>query len=409
MKGKRVFKWSGITALLIVICLMALGASAQEKKEILIGAPLCITGPASMQGLEQKWAYEQALADFMKAKGGILIKEIGKKLPIKLILQDDESDPGKAPAAMERLVRVENVDFFLSTQYDHLVYPCALIAEKYKKYHHASVCWPETWFGGGVFKWSTDLFGNPTEMSSVPFQIFKTQLPEAQRPKRIGLFLMDSPPGEIMRKRFNENKAKYKYPDFVVDEPFAFGAKDYSSLVMKAKAAKIDALMLLGMTEDSITLTRQMKENDLSVRYFHGWAGTWASQFYEAMGNDGDYVLGDGFWSEQYPYPGAKELGERFRKEFKRTSVSIGLFYAQAKILFEAIEKAGTLDGAKVKDVVMKTNWKNTVLGDVKYDERGYAPIPSVALQWWKGEQKLVYPFFKGGWQVKMAPPWDKR
>ena len=71
-----------------------------------------------MQGLEQKWAYEQALADFMKAKGGILVKEIGKKVPIKLILQDDESDPGKAAAAMERLIRVENVDFFLSTQYD---------------------------------------------------------------------------------------------------------------------------------------------------------------------------------------------------------------------------------------------------------------------------------------------------
>ena len=75
-----------------------------------------------------------------------------------------------------------------------------------------------------------------------------------------------------MRKRCNENRVKYGYPPFPVDEPFAFGAKDYSSLVMKAKAAKIDALMLLGMTEDSITLTRQMKENDLSVKYL-SWMG----------------------------------------------------------------------------------------------------------------------------------------
>ena len=107
--------------------------------------------------------------------------------------------------------------------------------------------------------------------------------------------------------------------------------------------------------------------------------------------------------------PEQKSLGSDSEKSLRRTSVSIGLFYAQAKILLEAIEKAGTLDGAKVKDVVMKTHWKNTVLGDVKYDERGYAAIPSVALQWVKGEQKLVYPFFKGGWQAKLAPPWDKR
>jgi len=409
MKSKRIFKWSGFTGILIVICLLTFNGASAQKKEILIGAPVCISGPAAMQGLEQKWGYEQALADFMKAKGGILVKEIGKKVPIKLILQDDESDAAKAAAAMERLIRVENVDFFLSTQYDFMVYPCAIVAEKYKKYHHASVCWPETWFQGEPFKWSTDFFGNPTEYSSVPFEIFKAQLPEAERPKRIGVFSMDNPPGEIFRKRCNENRVKYGYPPFPVEEPFAFGAKDYSSLIMKAKAAKIDALILLGMTEDSITLTRQMKENDLSVKYYHGWAGTWASQFYEALGKDAEYVLADGFWSEQYPYPGAKELGERFRKDFKRTSVTIGLFYTQAKILLEAIEKAGTLDGAKVRDVVIKTHWKNTVMGDVKYDERGYAPFISVALQWWKGEQKLVYPFFKGGWQAKLAPPWDKR
>jgi branched-chain amino acid transport system substrate-binding protein len=59
--------------------------------------------------------------------------------------------------------------------------------------------------------------------------------------------------------------------------------------------------------------------------------------------------------------------------------------------------------------VVVNTEWKDTVLGDVKYDESGFAPIPSVATQWWQGEQKLVYPFFPGGHQVKLAPPWNER
>jgi branched-chain amino acid transport system substrate-binding protein len=55
-------------------------------------------------GIEQRWAYETAVADINKA-GGIMVKEYGKKLPVKLVVADDESDPGKAAAAVERHVK----------------------------------------------------------------------------------------------------------------------------------------------------------------------------------------------------------------------------------------------------------------------------------------------------------------
>ena len=399
-----------VVLLFLSVCLAAPGTIlAQEKSEILIGTPLTLTGPNAMNGIEQEWAYKQAIIDYHKANnGGIFVKEFGKRLPIKLIYHDDESDPGKAQGVMERLIRMDKVDLLLSTQYGFMIYPTAMIAEKYKKYYHASVIWPETW-QQGKFKWATAIFIVPTELSAVPFEIFKKQLPPEKRPKKIGLFLMDNPDGEILRGRFKENGPKYGIDSYAVDEPFAFFSTDYSSLVMKAKAKKIDALMLLGIPPDAITLTRQMKELGLSVPYFHGWAGTWPAEFYKALGKDAEYILADGFWSKEYPYSISKELGERYYKKFNKDSVSIGLFYAQALILFEAIEKAGTLDGAKVREVVVNTEWKNTVLGDIKYDEHGFAPIPSVATQWWKGEQKLVYPFFPGGHQVKLAPPWDQR
>ena len=382
MKVLSTFTRLVVVLLFLSVCLAAHGTiQAQEKTEILIGAPISLTGPNAMNGIEQEWAYKQAIDDYHKAKGGgIFVKEAGKKIPIKLVYHDDESDPGKAQGVMERLIRMDKVDLLLSTQYDFMVYPCAMVAEKYKKYHHATVCWPETYLKGN-FKWSTDLFGNPTEMSSVPFKIFEKQLPEAKRPKRIGLFLMDSPEGEHIRKRFNEHRPKHGYDSYPVDEPFAFFSTDYSALVLKAKAKKIDALMVLAIPPDTITLVRQMKELGLSVPYLHGWAGTWPSEFYKALGKDAEYILSDGFWSKEYPYSISKELGERYYKRFNKDSVSIGLFYAQALILFEAIEKAGTVDSKTVRDVVMKTEWKGTVLGDIKYNDQGYAAIPSVALR----------------------------
>jgi branched-chain amino acid transport system substrate-binding protein len=399
-----------VVLLFLSVCLAAPGTIlAQDKTEILIGAPISMTGPNAMNGIEQDWAYRQALDDYNKANGGgILVKEAGKKIPIKFVFHDDESDPGKAQGVMERLIRMDKVDLLLSEQYDFMVYPTAMIAEKYKKYYHATVCWPESYLEGN-FKWSTDLFGNPTEMSTVPFEIWRKQLPKEKWPKRIGLFMMDNPPGQIMTKRWMENGPKYGYDSYPVVEPFPFSATDYSALILKAKAKKVDAIMILSLPPDAITFIRQMKELGFSVPYMHGWAGTWPSEFAKALGADSDYILADGFWSKEYPYSISKELGERYYKKFNKDSVSIGLFYSQAMILFQAIEMAGTVDSKTVRDTVMENEWKDTLVGDVKYNEQGYAAIPSVALQWWKGEQKLVRPFFPGGWQLKLAPPWNER
>jgi len=410
MKGLSTLTRVAVVLLFLSVCLAATGmVQAQEKNEILIGAPISITGPNAMNGIEQDWAYRQAIDDYHKANGGgIYVKEAGKKIPIKLVVHDDESDASKGQAAMERLIRMDKVDLLLSTQYDFMVYPTAMIAEKYKKYYHASVCWPESYLEGN-FKWSTDLFGNPTEMSTVPFEIWRKQVPKEKWPKRIALFMMDNPPGEIMTKRWKENGPKYGYDSYPVVEPFPFFSTDYSALIMKAKAKKVDAIMILSLPPDAITFVRQMKELGFSVPYLHGWAGTWPSEFYKALGKDAEYILSDGFWSKEYPYSISRELGDRYYKKFQKDSVSIGLFYAQALILFEAIEKAGTVDSKTVRDVVMKTEWKGTVLGDIKYNEQGYAAIPSVALQWWQGEQRLVRPFFPGGHQVQLAPPWNKR
>jgi branched-chain amino acid transport system substrate-binding protein len=69
----------------------------------LIGAPIPITGNIAMNGAEEKWAFEQAIKD-ANAKGGIFIKQFNKKLPIRFVVEDAESDPGKAVAATERRV-----------------------------------------------------------------------------------------------------------------------------------------------------------------------------------------------------------------------------------------------------------------------------------------------------------------
>lgn len=399
MQLRKKVGWSKLLMLSFAAALMiAPNLQADDKKEILIGAPISMTGGVSMSGLEQKWAYEQAVADVNKT-GGIFLSQLNKKLPVKLVVADDESEPGKAAAAMEKLIKLDKVDLLLSNQAAPLVIPACIVAEKYKKFMAATVCFPFMWTPN-KFKWSSNMFFHAHLASEVPFKVWET-LPQEQRPKNLALILEDTPDGAGFGAGFVESAKKYGYT-FVVNEPMAVGARDYSSQILKMKFKKVDAVLLFGSPTDSVTFVRQMKEAGLKVKYLHGWKGTWTSEFAQALGEDADGILCDGFWSEDLPAPGARELGERYKAKFNKYSVSTGIFYANAQILFKAIEKAGTFESAAVRDALINSEFKGTVMGDIKFDADGLAVTESTAHQWKDSKQVLVYPQFEGGAKLRL-------
>ncbi|MCB1437421.1 MAG: amino acid ABC transporter substrate-binding protein [Rhodobiaceae bacterium] len=395
---------AGCVAILAAISGMVPGALAAGD-EIVIGAPISLTGIFAADGLEQKWGYEQAIAD-ANARGGVFVKAAGKKLPVRLVVADDESEPGKVAGAMERLIKVDKVDLLLSTHGGPMNVAGAIVAEKYKKFYMMTTCFPFMWSPQN-FKWSALFFFTAGSAAEVPFKIWNS-LPEDQRPQRPALVSEDTPDGHGFGGAFKSFAKQYGY-SFAVDEPWAVGAKDYSAHILKMKAAKVDAILLFGAPADSITLVRQMKEHGLSVKYLHGWKGTWTGEFHDALGKDSDYVIADGFWSADFPYAGSAELGERYFKQFNKPSVTIGAFYANAQVLLEAIERAGTLDSAAVRDAVVGGTYENTVVGKLSFDDKGLALIESTANQWFDGKQHLFYPPVEGGWQVKLAPAWNER
>lgn len=394
--------------LIVMAMTLAVGGSAvaKEKTEILVGTPLPVTGNLAMGTLEQKWAFEQAVAD-INAKGGIYVKQYGKKLPVKLIIADAESDPGKAVAATERLIKVDKVDVLLSGNTTNHIIPTCMTADKYKKYYHTTVCLVPPW-AERKFKWSTLFFFDLGQAAAVPFEVMNA-MSDQDRPKKLAMLMEDTIDGRAFGGGFNAMAKEYGY-SFVVDEPMAVDAKDYSSQILKLKNKNVDGLIFFAANTDSVTFVRQMKEVGLNVKYMHGYKGTWPQEFYTALGSDAEGILLDGFWSEDLPNPGAKELGTRFAKEFGKHSVSIGLYYATCQILWEAIEKAGTLDSADIKAAVLNNVFKGTVMGDIDYDNKtGIAIHKLAAFQWHEGYQQICFPAVEGGWKTKAIQPWNAR
>jgi branched-chain amino acid transport system substrate-binding protein len=407
MKTKPyVTKFVFFLMVLAVLIVLAGPVQAEERTEIRIGSPLPVTGILAGGTLEQKWAYEQAVADINK-QGGIFVKEYGKKLPVKLIIADAESDPGKAVAATERLIKVNKVDVILSGFTTNHVIPTCMTADKYKKYYHAATSLIPPW-ADQKFKWSTLFFFDIGQAASVPFEVLNS-MAKIEKPKRLAMLMEDTIDGRAFGGVFKSMAEKYGY-ELAVNETLSVGAKDYSSQILKLKTKKVDGILIFAADADCVTFLRQVKEVGLNLKYFHGYKGTWAHEFYNAMGPDAEGVLMDGFWSEDLSFKGAKELGIRYAKEFDKHSVSIGLYYGLCQILWEAIEKAGSLDSAKIKEAVLNNEFKGTVMGDIKYNpETNVATHLLRAFQWDKGYQQVAYPPIEGGWKVQPVKPWNQR
>ena len=398
-----------IVVAVLVSGLIFSGYAEAAKKEILLGAINSMTGVEAMVGNEHRWAYQQAVKD-INAKGGVYVKELGKKLPLKLIVVDDKSTYDGAAAAAEKLIKLHKVDFVLGTVTTPQNINAASVAEKYKRLFVGTTFFPEM-FADQNFKWVAASFFSIAELAGSAAAVLDA-LPANKRPKNFCVLVGDNPDGHGFGGGMKETLKKYGY-NLALYEPFTEGSKDFSSSILRMKAAKVDALITLISSTDGMTLIRQIKENNYNLKYIWGAKGFWPIEFGEALGKDADYIVSDGHWAEALGAPGSKELGKKYRAEFGSTkfSVTIGNFYSLVQHLAQAIEKAGSIDSAKVRDVYYSGTFvaKDTTEGDLAFDTNGLATFPAVALQWMGGERMPVYPINPDVWTLKLIPPWDKR
>jgi branched-chain amino acid transport system substrate-binding protein len=393
----------------VSIVILSGSAISAEKSEILLGAINSMTGVEAMVGNEHRWAYQQAVKD-INAKGGVYVKDLGKKLPFKLIVVDDESNAARATAAAEKLIKLEKVDFVLGAVDTVLNINGATVAEKYKKLYVTTTFFPEI-FGDFKYSWVVDSFFSIAQLAGSAADILDA-LPEADRPKNFCVLIEDNADGQGFgggAKATLKNKG-YKVALF---EQFVPGSKDFSSSILRMKKAKIDGLITLISSTDGITLIRQMKEANFAPKYVWGARGFWPIEFGEALGKDANYMVSDGHWAEALGAPGSKELGDKYRAEFgaNKYSVTIGNFYALVQALAQAIEAAGSIDNKKVRDVFYSGTFvaKDTTEGDLAFNKQGLAQFDAVALQWMDGKRMPVYPITPDVWTLKLIPPWDER
>ena len=386
MKVRGVF---GILVALLAGGLIAEGTSqpafaADVPKTIKIGAVINLTGPDAASGIPAKLGCDLAVDEINKA-GGVMVKAYGKKIPLELLALDMETNPEKAIARAEAL-NAEKVPITVGTT---LVGAAAEVYEKNKLPVIASLMTINTIMNRG-FKHFFNIGTLNSDMATVIFDTF-TALPKGTMPTQWA-FIKEQSDFATELFIFAKEMAVKRGITITYEGQYAMMTPDLSALITGAKNSGAEVIFAFPAAPDGITLLKQMAQlgykpkANIMLRASND--PSWGR-----LGALGDYAIGSPDWHPALNFPGVKALNEAvMAKTGQPTNPSVGPAYASIKVAAAAIEKAGSLDRAAVRDALAATDMM-TVMGHVKFapnNTRQNAIRP--VIQWQNGSMELVWP-----------------
>jgi branched-chain amino acid transport system substrate-binding protein len=341
------------------------GAQAQDKKEIVIGYTISQTGRFSTEALDVQRGYD-LWRDQVNAQGGIMVKDQGRKLPVRFVTYDDKSDASTAGKLYERLITVDKVDLLLSPWGSGINFAVTAVTEKHG---HPLVLTSAS--SDGVYARGFKRIFLAAELASrdaMPLTDYIVSMKD--QIKTVAVLYENFIFSETVYNSFAK-LLEGKGPQIVMAEKYPLGGQSFLSLLAKAKSLNPDAVIAFNLMPASIYITRQMREVGLRPKFYYVLIGPMFKEFMEGLGDLAEGVIEHGYWHPALPVPGARQFAETFEKAFNRPpSTDAAHAYIATAVVQQAIEKAGTLNRDTLTEVMHREEFK-TIAGPYKYDEAG--------------------------------------
>ena len=338
--------------------------SAAKKDKIVVGMSRPLSGPMAQIGDS---AFRPVYETFVKEvndQGGIFVKEYGKKLPLELKVYDDKSDPGTMTRLTERLILQDKVDFLWPACGTAFLFAQAPIANKYNyilmtaeggattirdmlpslPYLFISLSFSD-WYQIPVF---ADLLGEKGAKSA--YIISMADL--------FGIEYSGVSTIELPKRGINIVGIKSVPPDI----------KDLSPILKEAQASNADALLVLAYPDTIILATKQCMELGYNPKALLVGPGGNFGFYHVIFGPAADGVMAFAIANAKTS-PATKVLFEKLykgRPEQLNDWWGHPLYWAAYEFWKQAIEKAGTLNQKKIRDVIASETF-NTILGPTSF------------------------------------------
>jgi len=378
-------------------------AGAQDLKSIKIGYAISKTGPnAGGASVTQIPNYEMWVKE-VNARGGLMLKSVGKRVPIEVIEYDDRSNSEEAVRAVERLVTQDKVDFLfppwgtglnlaVGPVFNKYGYPQLAFSAVTDKAPELAKRWPNSfWYLGTSGQYIDALVG---------------LLSKARGEGKIGtniamLSIADGFGIDLSTAARNGfNKAGFK---LVYDKSYPIGTQDMAPLIGEAQRSGADVFVAFSYPPDTFALTDQAKISSYTPKVMFLGVGTGFPSYlgkFGAANVEGLVSLGGWNPNNKGVQDYAKKHEEMFKRGPDRWGSVVG--YSSLQMLEQAIERVGSLDRAAVIKELQSGTF-DTVLGKIKFDNNIPKDVFPLIGQWQNGFFAGVAP--AGGGAAALVVP----
>jgi branched-chain amino acid transport system substrate-binding protein len=391
------FRFTSLIFVASFICLFCI-ADVSAQDSITLGVVLPTTGGEAKAGQYQKEGIELAIKQ-INAKGGILVKEKGKKLPIKEIFYDNGTDSAKAASLVERVMSSDKANAVIGGYSTALGEAESVMPDRYQIPWITAGAAATSIFSHG-YKYTFGALSPIFLLGTTTAEFLGSLVDQGKLKKglKIALVVENTDHGVDYVKGIQDWISKHPgYFTVVLSEKFELHGTDYSGLLQKVKTSKADIFLSDAHLPDYITMQRQYLQAGLHHQIISYGARGPEADARKALGAGTDYILAALWWSDKLPYPQAQKFISDYKAAYGRSPDSwyAATAYDATRILAQAIEAAGSTNSSKIRDALAKAELKGSLLpGQVlKFGANGQADYPFLVTQNKPGDKvDIVYP-----------------
>ncbi|MGA7145562.1 MAG: ABC transporter substrate-binding protein, partial [Desulfobacterales bacterium] len=135
-------------------------------------------------------------------------------------------------------------------------------------------------------------------------------------------------------------------------------ATDLSPVVQKIRRTRPDVLLLVSNAADAILLTNTLAAYKVKLKAVIASGGGHADpSFLKATGKNARYLFDIVEWETDVNKPGAKEANAKFKAKYGYNLAGEAVdAYLSMYVLKDALERAGSLDPAKIREALATTH-----------------------------------------------------
>lgn len=358
--------------------LLAFTACSKKEDTIKVGEFASLTGKEAAFGQSSHKGTLLAIEE-LNATGGVL----GKK--IALVTEDNQSKAGESATIVKKLISRDKVIAILGEVASSRSLEAAPICQNARipQISPSSTNPAVTETGDYIFR----------VCFIDPFQglVMAKFAQETLKVRKVGLLTSVSSAYSVGLAKYFKERFVADGGSVAIEQKYSEGDKDFKAQLTALKAAGVDGIFVPGYYTEAALICKQAKDLGLSLPIFGG-DGWEAPQLVEIGGSAVEGTYYSTHYSPENQTPAVTAFVAKFRQRWngETPDAMAALGYDSAMVLIDAMKRAGTTDGPKVRDALAATKDYRGITGNTTLDTQRNATKSAVVVMIKNGQFKFV-------------------